>query len=71
MIHFTKYGEKKFNILNKHKVYFTKEIIEDVIKSPTKKGKKGKYVFMEKDGCRVVCNKEKDIIKVLTFYPVK
>ncbi len=71
MIHFTKYSEEKFNILNKHKVYFTKEMIEETIKSPTKEEKKGKFFFMEKDGCRVICDKEEGVTRVLTFYPFK
>jgi hypothetical protein len=71
MIHFTKYSEEKFNILNKHKVYFTKEMVEETVKVPAKQEKKGKYLFMEKDGCRVVCDKDGDAVRVLTFYPSK
>ena len=42
MIYFTKYANDKFDILNKYKVYFTKEQIEDTVKLPDKISKKGK-----------------------------
>jgi len=71
MIYFTKYAERKFDILNKHKVYFTKEQIEDTVKLPNKISKKGKYLAARKDEIKVVYNKKEGIIRVLTFYPVK
>lgn len=71
MIYFTKYAEQKFDILNKHKVYFTKEQIEDVIKLPEKATKKYGYLAARKDGVKVVYKKEGDVIRVITFYPVK
>lgn len=71
MIHFTKYAENKFDILNKHKVYFTREQIEDVIKLPDKISKKGKYLAARKDNVKAVYKKESGIIRVITFYPVK
>lgn len=71
MIYFTKYAEQKFEILNKHKVYFTKEQIEDTIKLPDKISKKGKYLSAKKDKVKIVYKKEGDLIKVITFYPVK
>lgn len=71
MIYYTKYAEQKFDILNKHKVYFTKEQIEDVIKLPEKVGRKNGYLAARKDGVKVVYKKEGEIIRVMTFYPVK
>lgn len=71
MIYFTKYAENKFDILNKHKVYFTHEQIEDTIKSPDKNGKKNKYLTALKDGIKVVYQKDEDLIRIITFYPVK
>ncbi len=71
MIYFTKYAEKKFDILNKHKVFFTKEQIEEVIKLPNNVGKKENYLYSEKDGIKVIYKKETGIIKIITFYPVK
>ncbi len=71
MIYFTAYAEKKFDILNKHKVYFRKEQIEDVIKLPDKIRKKGKKIFAQKDGITVIYQMDGEMIKVLTFYPVK
>lgn len=71
MLYFTKYAEKKFDILNKHKVYFTKEQIEETIKLPDKVGKKGKLFSSRKDNLKVVYGKEGEMIKIITFYPVK
>ena len=70
MIYFTKYAEQKFEILNKHKVYFTREQIENVIKLPESLKKKEKLFLACSEGICVVYRKEGDIIKVLTFYPV-
>jgi len=71
MIYFTKYAEHKFNILNKHKVYFTREQIKDCLKLPDKISKKGKFLSSQKDGIKVIYKKENGIIRVVTFYPVK
>ena len=71
MIYFTKYAEQKFDILNKHKIYFTKEQIEDVIKLPDKISKKNKYLTSQKDKIKVIYKKEEEIIKIITFYPIK
>lgn len=71
MLYFTKYAEKKFDILNKHKVYFTREQIEGVIKSPDKISKKGKYLSACKDGIKVIYKKEDNLTKIITFYPVR
>lgn len=71
MIYFTKYAEKKFDILNKYKVYFTKEQIEDTIKLPDKLEKKGKYFGARKDEIKVVYRKDNGVVRVVTFYPVK
>ena len=71
MIYFTKYAEQKFDILNKHKVYFTKEQIEDTLKSPDKINKKGKYLTANKDKVKIIYQKTNGVIRVITFYPVK
>lgn len=71
MIYFTKYAEKKFDILNKHKVYFTREQIEETLKLPDKTGKKGKYLTAQKNGIKVIYKKEGELIKIITFYPMK
>ncbi len=71
MIYFTKYAENKFDILNKHKVYFTREQIEDTIKLPDKVKKKGDYLAARKDEVKVVYKKDAEIVRVITFYPVK
>ncbi|MDP3043268.1 MAG: DUF4258 domain-containing protein [bacterium] len=70
MLYFTKYAEQKFDILNKHKVYFTREQIEDAVKSPDKNGKKNRYLTARKDEVKVVYQKDGDLIRIITFYPV-
>jgi len=71
MIYFTKYSENKFDILNKHKVYFTKEQIEECLKLPDKTRKKGKYLTARKEGIKVVFTKEDGLNKIITFFPVQ
>jgi len=71
MIYFTKYAEQKFDILNKHKVYFTREQIEDTLNLPDKINKKGKYLTALKDEIKVVYQKTDGVVRIITFYPVK
>lgn len=71
MLYYTKYAEKKFDILNKHKVFITKEQVEDAIKTPGRLEKKGKYLGAVKDGVKVVYLKEGEVNKIITFFPVK
>ncbi|MDD5071325.1 MAG: DUF4258 domain-containing protein [Patescibacteria group bacterium] len=71
MLYFTKYAEKKFDILNKHKVYFTREQIEETLKLPDKAEKKGKYLTAQKNRIKVVYKKEDEMIRIITFYPMK
>lgn len=71
MFYFTKYAEQKFDILNKHKVFFTREQIEDALATPDKTGKKDKLLTAEKENIKVIYKKEADIFKIITFYPIK
>ena len=71
MIYFTKYAEQKFDILNKYKVFFTKEQVEDTIKVPDKVSKKNRYFVAQKDGAAVIYKKDGGVIKIITFYPLK
>ena len=71
MLYFTKYAEQKFDILNKYKVFFTKELVEDAIKTPDKIVKKKSYWTAHKDGVAAIYKKEGEIIKIITFYPTK
>ena len=71
MLYFTKYAENKFDILNKHKVFITKEQVEGVVSLPDKTRRKGKNYFSTREGVEVIWKKEADIIKILTFYPIK
>jgi len=71
MLYFTKYAEQKFDILNKHKVFFTREQIEDAVGAPDKTGKKNKLLTAEKDDIKVIYKKEAEVIKIITFFPVK
>jgi len=71
MLYFTKYAEQKFDILNKYKIFFTKEQVEDAVKIPDKLVKKKTYWTAQKENVAVVYKKEGDIIKIITFYPIK
>jgi hypothetical protein len=71
MIYFTKYANDKFDILNKHKVYFRKEEIEEVVAAPDKVSKKNNYFYARKEGIKVIYRKEDGAIKIITFFPVK
>jgi len=71
MFYFTKYAEQKFDILNKHKIYFTREQIEDAIGAPDKAGKKGKLLTAQKENVKVIYKKEENILKIITFFPIK
>jgi len=71
MIYFTKYADNKFDILNKHKVYFTREQIEEIINCPDKITRKNGNLTAQKERIKVVYKKEANSIKIITFYPVK
>ncbi len=70
MIYFTKYAEEKFDILNKHKVFYTKEQIKDIVLNPDKTEQKNKFYFSQKENIEVVYLKQKKTIKIITFYPI-
>lgn len=71
MLYFTKYAENKFDILNKHRVFFTREQVEDAINAPEKTGKKRKLLTAQKENLKVIYKKDGDILKIITFYPIK
>ena len=71
MLYFTKYAENKFDILNKYKVYITREQVENTVNLPDKISKKGKCLAARKENVKVVYKKENGMIKIITFYPVK
>lgn len=71
MIYFTKYAETKFDMLNKHKIFFTREQIENTLNCPEKAGKKSGYFFAQKENVKVLYKKEGEVIKIITFYPIK
>lgn len=71
MFYFTKYAENKFDILNKHKIFFTREQIEGAVLYPDQAGKKGKLVTARKEDVKVIYKKDGDILKIITFFPVK
>ncbi|NTU99319.1 hypothetical protein HGA64_04950, partial [Candidatus Falkowbacteria bacterium] len=49
MIYFTSYANQKFDILNKHGIFITKEQVEDAISSPDKTTKKGRNILIRRD----------------------
>ena len=71
MLYFTKYAEQKFDILNKHKVFFTREQIEDTVSTPDKTGRKGKFLTAQKENIKIIYKKDGGILKIITFYPIK
>ena len=71
MIYYTKYAENKFEILNKYKVFLRKEEINEVLDNPNKCGKIGRYLTASSENIKVVYKKEGEVIKIITFYPVK
>lgn len=71
MIHFTSYANNKFDILNKHKVFLRKEEIEETATAPDEVKKQGKYFGATKDHIKVIYKKENEIIKIITFFPIK
>jgi len=71
MIYFTSYANNKFELLNKHKVFLRKEEIEETVSAPDEVKKQGKYFGATRDGIKVIYRKENEIIKVITFFPVK
>lgn len=71
MVYFTAYANQKFTLLNDHQVFIRREQVEHVLRLPDKRGKIGKYHTAEKDGVKAVYQKDGDMIKVITFYPIK
>jgi len=71
MPYFTKYAENKFDILNKHKIFFTREQIEDTVSAPDRAGKKGKLITAQKENIKVIYKKDGDILKIITFFPIR
>lgn len=71
MIYFTAYANQKFTILNNHQVFIRKEQVEEVLRTPEKQGNLGKQFTAEKEGIKVIYEKETDHLKVITFYPIK
>ena len=70
MIYFTSYAEKKFDILNSHKVYLRQEEVELAIQAPDKRGKIGQLLTAQKNNVKVVYQPEGELKKVITFYPI-
>jgi hypothetical protein len=71
MIHYTKYAEKKFEILNKYQVFLRKEEIDEALNSPDKCEAVGKYRAACKGNVKVVYEQEGEVVRVITFYPIK
>ena len=71
MVYFTSYANNKFDLLNKHKVFLRKEEIEETVLNPDEIKKQGKYFGATKDGVKVIYKKEGEVIKIITFFPIK
>ncbi len=70
MIYFTAYANQKFGILNNHGVFIRKEQVESAVQSPDTRGKIGRYLSVEKDGVKVIFQREAGVKKIITFYPI-
>ncbi len=68
---FTKHAEKKFDILNKYKIFYTKEDILEVVMSPQKTGEKNSFLTAEKNNIKVLYKIENGEKRIVTFYPSK
>ena len=68
---FSKYAEEKFDILNKYKIFYTREDIEKVLENPEKSGKKNSFFYSIKNNIKVLYKIEGKKKKVISFYPVK
>ncbi|MDA3840044.1 MAG: hypothetical protein PF572_03055 [Patescibacteria group bacterium] len=68
---FSKYSEQKFDILNKYKVFYTREDIEEVVNNPERTGEKNELISAEKNNIKVLYKIEMGKKKIVTFYPVK
>ncbi len=71
MTHFTKYAEQKFEILNAHEVFYTREQIEDVVNAPTEVKKSKKHSSAIKDNIKVIYKQQMKVKRIITFFPVK
>lgn len=77
MIYFTKYAEKKFEVLREHKFSLTKEDIENVFKMPdfTRKFDDKLWItqgsYSDEYNLRAIFEPEDGAQKIITFYPVK
>jgi hypothetical protein len=71
MFYFTKYAEQKFDILNKHQVFFRREQVEETVAGPERTGRQAGLLTATKDNLKVIYKKEAGVIKIITFYPIK
>lgn len=69
MNYFSKYAEQKFDILNKYKVFITKEEVEECLDAPDKETRKNSHICAQKDGLKVIYSRHGNIKKILTFFP--
>ena len=77
IIHYTKHAEEKFFILQEHGCQILKEDVTSLIKLPNDLVERNDYYFAcgsiapNDDPWEVIYTKEGNIIKVLTFYPIR
>ncbi len=74
---YTKHSRNKFRLFKAHGLRITKEQVEEALLKPESVtlGVKGRLIAQgrlnETHVIRVIYSKEKDIIKVITFYPAR
>ena len=71
MIHYTNYANQKFDILNQHKVFVRKEEVEEAILQPDEVKAQDNFIGAVRENLKVIYRKDGEIIKIITFFPVK
>ena len=75
MIYFTKHAQDKFDILEKHKFFVSKEQVIEAIENPEEIDRSrlplliAQKKFDKLHVLRVVYKQEESLIKIITFYP--
>ena len=77
IIHYTKYAEQKFFILQEHGRQILKEDVTAIVKVPERAHEKKGYWYATaaippgNECWEVVYKKEEGVLRIVTFYPTK
>jgi hypothetical protein len=75
-IKYTAHAEEKFYILSKYGFILEKKQIEEAIHSPDRCEERDEEmvftkIISQRHAIRVICKREEDMLKVITFYPIR